>query len=71
MVEIKLWQALRIMEKGILFLKQLATQSEMAGRITEANGFFQKADMLKERSKALLDFIYTQGQISEVHQNGI
>jgi len=32
---------------------------------------FQKSDLLKERSKVLLDLIYTQGQINEIHQNGI
>ena len=65
-VETRLWQALRSMEEGILMLEQTATHYEMEGNLADAHKLSMKADLLKARSKALLDYIYTQGQINEI-----
>jgi two-component system chemotaxis response regulator CheB len=64
-VEAKLWQAMRSMEEGILFLEQAVTRCELSGNQDHARGFEKKADILRTRSKALLDYIYTQGQIND------
>ncbi|MCF2492340.1 chemotaxis protein CheB [Dyadobacter chenhuakuii] len=65
-VETKLWQAMRSMEEGILFLEQGVTRSEMSGNDSDARTFEEKADILKARSKALLDYIYSQGQVNDI-----
>jgi two-component system chemotaxis response regulator CheB len=65
-VESNLWQAVRSMEEGILFLEQSATRCEIQGNDADAADLSQKADLLKTRSKALLDYIYSQGQINDV-----
>jgi two-component system chemotaxis response regulator CheB len=62
-IENKLWQALRSMEEGVIFLEQSATQSEKANNEADAQDLFKKADHLRDRSKVLLDFIYKNGQI--------
>jgi len=68
-VETKLWQSVRSMEEGILFLEQTATRCEIQGNQTDADILLQKADLLKSRSKALLNYIYTHGQINDVKPN--
>lgn len=65
-VETNLWQAMRSMEEGILFLEQAVTRSEMSGNLDEAKSFEAKTDLLRARSQALLDYIYSQGQIGDV-----
>ncbi|SKC18017.1 chemotaxis protein CheB [Dyadobacter psychrophilus] len=65
-VETKLWQAMRSMEEGILFLEQAVTRCEISGNKTEARSFEEKADILRVRSKALLEFIYSQGQVNDL-----
>jgi len=65
-VEIKLWQSLRSIEEGILFLEQSATRFEIQGNQPDADVLFQKADLLKLRSKILLDYIYSHGQINDI-----
>ncbi|CAG5074797.1 Protein-glutamate methylesterase/protein-glutamine glutaminase [Dyadobacter sp. CECT 9623] len=42
-VETKLWQAVRSMEEGILFLEQAVTRCEVSGNAADAKGFEQKA----------------------------
>ena len=65
-VETKLWQAVRSMEEGILFLEQSATRCQIQGRQADAVQISGKADLLKTRSIALLDYIYTHGQINDI-----
>ncbi|WP_031530846.1 chemotaxis protein CheB [Dyadobacter crusticola] len=65
-VEAKLWQAMRSMEEGILFLEQAVTRCELSGNQDHARDFEEKADILRSRSKALLDYIYTQGQVNDI-----
>jgi len=65
-VETKLWQAMRSMEEGILFLEQAVTHCEMSGNQADAKRIGDKANILRARSKALLDYIYSQGQINDV-----
>lgn len=60
--EAKLWQAVRSLEEGVLFLEQSATHCELVGREAEARALYLRSDALRERSRTLLDYIYTQGQ---------
>jgi two-component system chemotaxis response regulator CheB len=65
-VETKLWQTLRSMEEGILFLEQAATRCEMQGNRAATNELSLKAELLKTKSNMLLDFIYTHGRIYDI-----
>jgi two-component system chemotaxis response regulator CheB len=65
-VEAKLWQAMRSMEEGIIFLEQAVTRCELSGNQVHARDYEYKANILRSRSKALLDYIYTQGQVSDM-----
>lgn len=65
-VEAKLWQAMRSMEEGILFLEQAVTRCELNGYQDHARDFEAKANILRSRSKALLAYIYTQGQVNDM-----
>lgn len=66
LVETKLWQAMRSLEEGILFLEQAVTRCELSGNHADASRFQEKAEILKSRSKALLDYIYSQGQVNDI-----
>ncbi|CAG5070682.1 Protein-glutamate methylesterase/protein-glutamine glutaminase [Dyadobacter sp. CECT 9623] len=66
LVETKLWQAMRAMEEGILFLEQAVTRSELSENLTDARSFEIKAEILRDRSKALLNYIYNQGQLTDI-----
>jgi two-component system chemotaxis response regulator CheB len=57
-IEAKLWQALRSLEEGIIFLEQSATHSQRCGDEKQSTDFYDKAGQLKSRSKKLLGFIY-------------
>jgi two-component system chemotaxis response regulator CheB len=57
-IEAKLWQAVRSMEEGIIFLEQSATHSDCEGNNGKSSEFYDKANQLKTKSKALLNFIY-------------
>lgn len=65
-VETRLWQALRSIEEGILMLEQTATRCEMEGNVADAQKLSIRAELLKARSKALLEYIYAQGHINEI-----
>jgi two-component system chemotaxis response regulator CheB len=57
-IEAKLWQAVRSVEEGIIFLEQSATHSQHDGNEGRSVEFYEKAAQLKARSKDLLNFIY-------------
>jgi two-component system chemotaxis response regulator CheB len=57
-IETKLWQAVRSLEEGIIFLEQSATHASVTGDGEKTTEIYAKAAELKLRSRALLDFIY-------------
>ncbi|KQS30941.1 chemotaxis protein CheB [Dyadobacter sp. Leaf189] len=57
-IETKLWQAVRSLEEGIIFLEQSATHYDSQGDELNSTELYGKADELKSRSKALIKFIY-------------
>jgi two-component system chemotaxis response regulator CheB len=64
-VETRLWQSLRSMEEGIILLEQMASQAEHSVITADAEALFARASGLRANAKALLDFIYNKGQISQ------
>lgn len=57
-METSLWQALRTVEEGIIFLEQAATHSQSIGEPEEADKLTRDAASLRNKARTLLDFIY-------------
>ncbi|GAA4452648.1 chemotaxis protein CheB [Nibrella saemangeumensis] len=64
-VEENIWKSIRSLEETVMLLEQIGKNYEENGQPEEAEEFYNKARVTRERARKLHDFVFQQEQYSE------